>query len=55
MAKAKSKIKARRVIAIILMVIGGITVIDNAFRLVKEIGYTITHHRYSTVLVQNHN
>ena len=54
MAKTKSKIKARKVIAIVLMVIGGLTVIDNTIRLVKEIGYTVTHHRYSTVVIHNH-
>lgn len=51
MAKS-SKVKWDRVIIIALAIIGALTVLDNTFRLVKEIGYTVTHHRWSTVVVK---
>ena len=52
MARSKSKIKWDRVIIITLAVIGFLTVVDNGFRLCKEVGYTITHHRWSMVVVK---
>ena len=51
MAKS-AKVKWDRVIIIALAIIGALTVLDNTFRLVKEIGYTVTHHRWSTVVVK---
>lgn len=52
MAKTKSKVKWDRVIIIALAIIGALTVLDNTFRLAKEIGSTITHHRWNTVVVK---
>lgn len=52
MAKTKSKIKARRIIAIILMVIGALTVIDNTIRLFKEVTHTVVNHRWNMVVVK---
>jgi hypothetical protein len=48
----KKKMKWDRVIIITLAVIGALTVIDNSYRLCKEIGSTIVHHRWNMVVVK---
>jgi hypothetical protein len=52
MAKSKSKIKWDRVIIITLAIIGFLTVLDNSYRLVREVGNTIVHHRWNMVVVK---
>lgn len=53
MAKTTTKkIKWGRIIAIVLMVIGGLTVVDNVIRLGKEMGNTVMNHRWNMVVVK---
>lgn len=52
MAKTKSKVKLDRVVIIALAIIGFLTVLDNSYRLCKEIGSTIAHHRWNMVVVK---
>ena len=47
----KKKVKVSRIIMIILMIIGGITVLDNTYRLGKNIGKAIKNHRWNTVVI----
>lgn len=48
----KKKMKWDRVIIITLAVIGFLTVLDNSYRLVREVGSTIVHHRWNMVVVK---
>lgn len=50
--KGKKKVKWQRIVAVVLIVIGGLTVIDNGIRLGKEIGYTISHHSWNLVVIK---
>jgi hypothetical protein len=53
---SKKKVKVSRVIMIALMVIGGLTVLDNTYRLGKELGRsissTIASHRWNMVVIK---
>lgn len=53
---SKKKVKASRVIMIALMIIGGLTVLDNTYRLGRELGRSITqtiqNHRWNMVVVK---
>jgi hypothetical protein len=53
---AKKKIKPGRVIIIALIVIGGLTVLDNTWRLGRELGSAIRHtlstHRWNMVVIK---
>ena len=53
---AKKKIKPGRVVVIILIIIGGLTVLDNTWRLGRElgnaIGHTIASHRWNMVVIK---
>lgn len=46
------KIKPIRMILVVLMIIGTLTVIDNAIRLVKEISSTVSNHRWNLIVVK---
>jgi hypothetical protein len=48
----KKKVKGWRVFAVVLMVIGGLTVIDNGIRLGREIVNTVTHHQWNLVVIK---
>jgi hypothetical protein len=52
---SKKKINWFRFIVIVLVIIGSICVIDNTFRLGKElcnaVTHTIGHHQWSTVVI----
>jgi hypothetical protein len=51
MKSSNKKIKGSRIIVVVLIIIGAITVLDNIYRLGKEIGRTITHHQWTTITV----
>jgi hypothetical protein len=55
--KKQNKIKVSRIIMIVLIIIGSITVIDNTWRLGRELSHavirTVSNHRWNT-LVYNH-
>lgn len=52
----KKNIKWDRVVIIILAVIGALCVLDNGWRLTKEIGSSVynsvAHHQWSTVVIK---
>lgn len=52
----KTKVKPARVIMIIIFVIGCLTVLDNTWRLGRElgnaIGHTIASHRWNMVVIK---
>jgi hypothetical protein len=50
--KSSKKIKPVRVIMIVLMIIGALTVIDNSIRLVREIVNTVSNHHWNLVVVK---
>lgn len=43
--------KFRKVIVIILIIIGAVTVVDNGRRLFNEIKHTVTHHDWSMTVL----
>jgi hypothetical protein len=47
----KVKVNGRKIIVVILVVIGSICVIDNTIRLGSEIGHAVTQHKWSTVVI----
>jgi len=53
---SKKKINIKKVIIVILVVIGALTVLDNTWRLGRELGKSITstikNHRWNMVVVQ---
>jgi hypothetical protein len=53
---SRKKVKWGRVILITLAIIGTLTVIDNGYRLVKEVGSSVVHavqnHRWNMVVVK---
>ena len=53
---SKKKVKPGRVILIVLMLIGAFTVVDNGYRLIRNVGsavvQTVSHHRWNTVVVK---
>ena len=54
--RSRKKVKWDRIVLITLALIGAFTVVDNGYRLVKEIGssvvHTVKHHRWNTVVVR---
>jgi hypothetical protein len=54
--RSRKKIKWRRMILIALTIIGALTVVDNGYRLVKEIGSSVVHtvqnHRWNMVVIK---
>lgn len=46
------KVKWDRVLIIVLAVIGSLCVLDNTWRLSKEVFNTVVHHNWSTVVIK---
>jgi len=53
---SKKKVKWDRVVLIVLALIGAFTVVDNGYRLVRNVGsavvHTVSHHRWNTVVIK---
>lgn len=47
----KKQKKALRIVVLILVVIGTVTVIDNGYRLVKEINRTVQRHSWNLKII----
>lgn len=53
---SKKKVKWDRIVLLTLALIGAFTVVDNGYRLIKNVGgaviHTVSHHRWNTVVIK---